>query len=256
MRRRLQHLLDPLLVSGPGDALVTALFRLWVSATTRREPRAALRRLYRADDLLQGRIDLLAIELEGGVHPKHRIMRYHDFFVERVRAGERVLDVGCGKGELAFDLAERARANVTGIDVNARSLAFARARFPYERVELVEADAREWSPPASYDVVVLSNVLEHVSDRVALLRRLAELARPSRFLIRVPVLERDWQVIMRRELGLPYFGDPTHETEYDEAQLEQELAAAGLAITELTRRWGEIWAVAETAGGRAYHGAR
>lgn len=245
MRRRLQRLLDPLLLSGPGEALVSRLFRLWVSATTRREPRAALTRLYRIGDLLQARIDLLAIQLEGGVHPKHRIMRYHDFFVDRIRAGERVLDVGCGKGELAYDLAERVGAEVTGIDVNAGSLAFARERFHSPRLELVHADALEWTPPTTFDVVILSNVLEHIVDRVGLLQRLSELARPSRILIRVPVLERDWQVIFRRELGLPYFSDPTHETEYDEPQLERELAAAGLALIEAQRRWGEIWAVAE-----------
>jgi hypothetical protein len=61
----------------------------------------------------------------------------------------------------------------------------------------------------------------------------------------VPVLERDWQVILRRELGLTYFSDPTHETEYDEQQLAQEAGAAGLVLTEVQRRWGEIWAVTE-----------
>jgi len=43
-------------------------------------------------------VDLAAIAYEGGVHPKHRLTRYHDFFVERVRTGELVLDIGSGKG--------------------------------------------------------------------------------------------------------------------------------------------------------------
>jgi len=250
MKHSPKRMLDPLLVSSPVDALVTTLFRLWVSATMRSDPVFALRRLYRADDLLQSRIDWLAIELGGGVHPKHRIMRYHDYFVDRVRPGERVLDVGCGKGELAFDLAERAGARVTGIDLSAESLVFARDRFSSPRLEFIHADAREWVPQDTFDVVVLSNVLEHIADRVGFLRRLSELARPSRFLIRVPVLERDWQVILRRELGLTYFSDPTHETEYDEHELEQELSAAGLDLTESERRWGEIWARASARQGR------
>jgi 2-polyprenyl-3-methyl-5-hydroxy-6-metoxy-1,4-benzoquinol methylase len=241
-------MLDPVLTSRAGDTLLTWLLRAWISALARLETRTALRRLYRLDDLLQGRIDLLAIDLDGGVHAKHRIMRYHDFFVERVRPGERVLDVGCGKGELAHDLAERAGAHVTGIDVSRPSLDFARSRFASDRLELVEADAREWVPPHPFDVVVLSNVLEHLPNRGALLRRLVELARPSRVLLRVPVLERDWQVILRRDLGLPYFSDPTHETEYDERQLADEAAEAGLELTEVQRRWGELWAVAEPRG--------
>ena len=233
------RLLDPVLRSQWAELAV----RGWVSAVTRQPPEVALRRLVGHADAVLARVDLLAIELDGGVHAKHRLTAYHDFFVERVREGESVLDVGCGKGELAHDLATRARADVTGIDVNAMSLAFARERFGAE-LELVEADARDWEPPRRYDVVVLSNVLEHIEDRVGLLQRLVEAARPDRVLLRVPLLERDWLVALRRELGLPYYSDPTHETEYSPAQLTAELGEAGLELVELQQRWGELWAVA------------
>jgi SAM-dependent methyltransferase len=226
------------------EVAVGALVRAWASAVGRQPPDRALRRLLPLVDSLLARVDLLAIDLDEGVHAKHRIMRYHDFFVERVRPGERVLDVGCGRGELAYDLAEHGGAHVTAIDVDAKALAFARERFPSERLELIEADALAWVPPERYDAVVLSNVLEHIADRVGLLRRLVELARPERVLIRVPLLERDWLVGLRRDLGLPYFSDPTHETEYSPEQLDAELREAGLERTELEQRWGELWAVA------------
>src|SRR5437660_7964498 len=146
MRRR-RRLLDPLFATPFADRVVCSLVRLWAGALSRRrDPRESLRTLLRLQDELFRRSDLLAIDLDGGVHAKHRIMRYHDFFVERVRAGETVLDVGCGKAELAHDLVERAHAHVTGIDVNQEALAFARDRFHSERLELVEADARTWEP--------------------------------------------------------------------------------------------------------------
>jgi len=245
--RRLLRIVDPLVRSAPADRALGAVFRLWVSALSRAEPRAAARRLLELQDQLAARVDLLAVDLDGGVHAKHRLIGYHDFFVSRVRPGERVLDVGCGKGELAYDLAERAGAAVTGIDRNPEALRFARSRFRSERLELVEADALEWTPPAPFDVVVLSNVLEHVAARPELLRRLVELARPARLLLRVPVLERDWTIGLRRELALPFYSDPTHETEYSREQLAAELASAGLRIAELDERWGELWAVAEPA---------
>jgi SAM-dependent methyltransferase len=242
----MRRILDRLFVGPGADRLVDALVRLWSGAVARRrDPGDALRALLSLHDELFRRIDVLAIELDGGVHAKHRIMRYHDFFVERVHPGESVLDVGCGKGELAHDLVVRARASVTGIDVNTASLDFARSHFTSDRIEFVEADARSWEPDRSFDAVVLSNVLEHIEDRIGLLRRLATAARPKRFLLRVPVLERDWSVGLRRDLGLFHFSDPTHETEYDREQLISELAAAGLEAREIEQRWGELWAVAE-----------
>jgi 2-polyprenyl-3-methyl-5-hydroxy-6-metoxy-1,4-benzoquinol methylase len=244
--RRLRLLLDPVWSTSAADGVVNALVRLWSGAVARRrDPRDALRALLALQDELFRRVDVLAVDLDRGVHAKHRIMRYHDFFVDRVHEGETVLDVGCGKAELAHDLV-RAGAHVTAIEINREALAFARAHFASDRLELVEADARTWEPGRTFDVVVLSNVLEHIEDRVGLLRRLVAVAQPSRLLIRVPVLERDWSVGLRRELGLFYFSDPTHYTEYDGRQLTAELAAAGLAPIEIEQRWGELWTVAAT----------
>jgi len=217
-------------------------FRFWLSVVAADpDPRRAMRRLLDLHQDAYDRVDLAAIRYDGGVHVKHRLTRYHDFFVERVRPGERVLDVGCGKGELAHDLAERAGASVVGIDVNPWSLAFARERFAHSRVAFVEVDATEYVPEEPFDAVVMSNVLEHVERRVELLRRLVETARPSRLLIRVPVLERDWIVPLRRELDLRYFSEPTHVTEYDPEGLRAELEQAGLGVAELKQVWGELW---------------
>ena len=35
-----------------------------------------------------------------GLHPKHRIVRYRNFFLDHVQATDSVLDIGCGKGTL------------------------------------------------------------------------------------------------------------------------------------------------------------
>jgi SAM-dependent methyltransferase len=216
--------------------------RSWQNVVaTGRDPAESLRRLFAIDDLLQGEIDQLAIRRDAEVHPKHRLTRYHDFFVERANPGERVLDVGCGKGELAHDLAERGGATVVGIDVLPEKIAFARERFPHPNVEYVEANVFTFEPSVSFDVVVLSNVLEHLDEREALLRRIVATARPARLLIRVPAFDRHWHVPLRRELGIDYFSDPTHEIEYTTETLRDELEGAGLEVISLEARWGELW---------------
>lgn len=225
------------------------LVRAWLLAVSKLPPRVALRELLQLEDHVSLRIDQAAIRLGSGVHPKHRLTRYHDFFVDRIEPGQRVLDVGCGYGAVAVDIAERAQAHVTGVDTNGVSLAQARARYlPDERLEFVESDIHAYEPPAPFDVVVLSNVLEHVAGRPALLRLLVERAQPRRILIRVPVFDRDWRVPLREEIGLSPFEDATHEIEYRPGELEAELAEAGLEIEEAIRRWGELWVSATPAG--------
>lgn len=222
------------------------LFRFWLSvlAASPNRRRAVRELLVVYDDTYRA-LDQAAIAYDDGIHVKHRLTGYHDFFVERVRPGERVLDVGTGKGELAHDLVTRAGAIVVGVDHDPGHLAFARARFPHERLELLEADVLERLPEGHFDVVVLSNVLEHLGARVEFLKRLVASASPSRVLLRVPVHARDWTVPLKEEVGLLSYWDPDHEIEYDPKSFREELRRAGLEVTELLVTWGEIWAVAE-----------
>jgi SAM-dependent methyltransferase len=241
-RRQLRHVLP--------TPLLRVVQKVWLaSLAAHPDPRTGVQEILRAYDEAYQWLNEAAIAYDGGVHVKHRLMRYHDFFVERIRPGERVLDVGCGKGELAFDLVERAGASVVGIDNDPVHLAFARTHFVHDRLEFVAGDATSALPAGQFDVVVLSNVLEHIEQRVDFLRRLAYAAAPERLLIRVPVLDRDWTVPLRREVGLPYFSDPGHHVEYDLDLLRSELSEAGLALTEHVLVWGEIWAAAEPAPG-------
>ena len=186
-------------------------------------------------------VDLGAIDYDQGVHAKHRLTRYHEFFLDRVKEGERVLDVGCGKGELAYELAEKAGATVVAVDASPWMLEFARERFVHPRVTYVQADAVEYVPEEPVDVAVLSNVLEHIAARVELLRSLRERAGARRLLIRVPVLARDWTVPLREEVGLQHFSDPEHKIEYDPELLRDELRSAGWKMGEPQLVWGEIW---------------
>jgi SAM-dependent methyltransferase len=196
-----------------------------------------------------------ALEAEGGLHPKHRVMRYHDFFVERVSPGERAIDLGCGVGALAASVAERSRAHVTGMDWTESNLERARkaaaSRGLADRLTYTLGDITKDRPPlpspARFDAVILSNVLEHITDRPERLRLWREWYRPSRFLIRVPAFDREWRVPWKRELGVEWRLDITHETEYTQSQLEAELQQAGLRVRDLIARWGEYWVEAGDA---------
>jgi 2-polyprenyl-3-methyl-5-hydroxy-6-metoxy-1,4-benzoquinol methylase len=224
------------------NALLRQVVRAALSAATRQAPPRALRTLLEVDRDLTGLIDETALAYDGGVHVKHRLTGYDDFFVGRVKAGERVLDLGCGYGAVAHALVTRAGAHVVGIDLSADNITLARARYRHPDLVFVHGDARVALPADPVNVVVLSNVLEHLDDRVTFLRDVQAKVGPERWLVRVPAIDRDWRVPLRRELGLFAFSDPTHVTEYTREAFEAEMRAAGFRIRHLQVNWGELWA--------------
>jgi 2-polyprenyl-3-methyl-5-hydroxy-6-metoxy-1,4-benzoquinol methylase len=153
-----------------------------------------------------------------------------------------VLDVGCGIGSLAYDLAANAGGIVTGIDINSESLEYARIHFQHPNLTFIEGDILTMPLTEPFDVIVLSNVLEHLNERIHFLQNLTTHIRPKRFLLRVPMINRHWSVPLRKELGLKYLSDPTHFTEYTKQEFETEMQVAGLRVRHLQINWGEIWA--------------
>jgi SAM-dependent methyltransferase len=94
--------------------------------------------------------------------------------------GNRVLDLGCGTGELARALAA-AGLQVTGCDVSQQMLLrAARDRSGCAGWVLLEPDWRTLPfASAAFDVVVAASVLEYVADPAAVLRECARVLRPG-----------------------------------------------------------------------------
>jgi ubiquinone/menaquinone biosynthesis C-methylase UbiE len=92
---------------------------------------------------------------------------------------DRVLDVGCGTGSLAFMLPEIANvANVTGIDLTEPYVEFARARNADPRISFQQADARVLPfEDNSFDRAFSMFVLQFIPDAA---RAVAEMRRVVR----------------------------------------------------------------------------
>ncbi len=98
-----------------------------------------------------------------------------------LRGGERILDVGCGLGQFARALAERA-ALVVGVERSLEQLRHARAE-PAPCVDWRQGEAtalplapEEWG---TFDVAHARFVLEHVSDPLAVVRQMVAAVRPG-----------------------------------------------------------------------------
>ena len=184
-------------------------------------------------------ISFLSVKYEGGIHPKHRLLNYHQFFIDNIEKDSKVLDVGCGSGELSFDLAKKALM-VVGIDLNQKYLERAKEKNKTENIEYILGDATSYNFNNKFDIVVLSNVLEHIENRTDFFKKIKPLA--SKFLIRVPMLNRDWISLYKKEMGVEYRLDKTHFVEYTKEDFEKEMGEASLEIEKIEINFGEIYA--------------
>jgi len=192
---------------------------------------------------------VIASKLNKGIHPKHRIMKYKEWFVSNIEPEWVVLDIGCNTGMMPEVMSKKA-SFVYGIEINCDLIRIAENNRQKENIEFICADATEFNylPLMSIDCVTLSNVLEHVEHRVEFMQKLIKQIKwkdKKRFLIRVPAFEREWIAVYKKEMGVEWRLDPTHCTEYTLEQFEDELGRAGIEIKFHHIRWGEIYADCE-----------
>lgn len=99
-------------------------------------------------------------------------------------AGRRVLDLGCGAGQLAHHLATQGAAEVVGIDVSERMLALARTQWAHARVTYQRTALEDAAFPAGrFDLVVSVLVLHYVDDYRGLMARIAGWLAPGGVLV-------------------------------------------------------------------------
>jgi len=145
----------------------------------------------------------------------------------------RILDVGCGQGELlgALQLA-MPEASVDGADVSEQSLTDSRKRSPNGDLfilDLSDADFEEKYRDrlGLYDVVTCSEVIEHIPDDARALKRLHALLAPrGAAIVTVPggKMSRFDEII-------------GHHRHYAPARLERLLTAQGFSV-EAVLAWG------------------
>jgi 2-polyprenyl-3-methyl-5-hydroxy-6-metoxy-1,4-benzoquinol methylase len=187
--------------------------------------------------------------LNGGVHPKHNIIQYEKWFYENIKKDDVVVDIGCNTGLVVEYLSNKAEY-VYGIEINQSLVDQAKLNINKPNVKFFCFDATiyDYSECRDITVVTLSNVLEHIEHRVIFLKKIIKQipwgSKSNKIiLIRVPMIDRDWISVYKKQVGVEYRLDKTHYTEYTYSQLKDELSKSNIIITNSHVRFGELYAI-------------
>jgi SAM-dependent methyltransferase len=187
----------------------------------------------------------------GVLHEKlvhtRRVRVLADHLVALIPPKARVLDVGCGDGTIdSLMMAKSRNISVEGIDVLVRPTAKIPV-LPYDGIHIPFSSA-------SFDVVMLVDVLHHANDPLSLLR---EAIRVGKYLVikdhfRQGLLASTTLRIMDW-IGNAHHGVALHYTYWSPAEWASAFDALGLRSTETRGRLGLYPAPASWVFERALH---
>ncbi len=150
------------------------------------------------------------------------------YFTERIlphfptQRSAAVLEIGCGYGRYLSVLAELGYTNTYGIDISEAQVAYAQQKLGLTNVEQADALAFLDHQSEMYDVVMLLDVVEHLTVDYAteLLSRVRQRLRPGgRLIVQVPNA--------LAPLSPNYHGDITHEKLYSPRTMGQLMVMSG-----------------------------
>jgi SAM-dependent methyltransferase len=111
----------------------------------------------------------------------------YEFFARHAQDAA-VLDIGCGAGYGSEVLLAGGAVTVTAVDVDPRYVAYARRHYEHPAVRFIEGNAQSLPTGLGrFDLIVSSNVFEHLDDPQAALAHVCARLKPSgKFILGVP----------------------------------------------------------------------
>ena len=136
-----------------------------------------------------GEDEVARLEVQGAaIAPATRMI----FAEAGIRPGMRILDIGCGAGDVTFVAADLVGpdGSVVGVDRSPDALARARLRAGQRgltQVQFIQGDINDPAPGGPFDAIVERLALWLVPDPAELLRRQAEVLRPGGLVVPIEI---------------------------------------------------------------------
>lgn len=111
------------------------------------------------------------------------VVGYVRHFAKSPNAAPRILDLGCGTGNLAEMFGAYPLENYLGLDLSREAVAQANGR-NLQNAEFQAADFEEWRPEGKFDFIISTGAIHYAKHPAALLKKYSEsLNRSGKFVI-------------------------------------------------------------------------
>jgi 2-polyprenyl-3-methyl-5-hydroxy-6-metoxy-1,4-benzoquinol methylase len=177
-------------------------------------------------------------------HQRRTIQQRYRFVVQSVedylkfccRKPVHILDAGCGDGVQLQVLTQISGLEVWGADCNLLRTGRARQNFPTAQIVCCDLFSPPFRP-AYFDIILCSQVIEHIAKDDLLLKRLADILKPRGLLILGAPNEGCFMGRVRNHIfERSILKSTDHIHFYTEPVIRQKIEAAGFVIQQVIRQ--------------------
>ncbi len=148
----------------------------------------------------------------------------------------RFLDFGCGKGVITEKIhALHPAYTISGVDISSKALNVAKKRIKNGEFRLIDESQHIPYPDNTFDIVLASDVLEHIYDTKTAFRELARVLKPGGTLIITVPYNGKLKMLIAVLIGFEFYFDPSspHIRHYSPKTLSRCVTNTGLSVVRI-----------------------
>ena len=95
-----------------------------------------------------------------------------------LKAGDKILEIGCGIGKLSNSLYQEGFVNIVGTDLSSKSIAYGKTKYPHLELKVMNAAKLEFQDN-SFDACLSFDLIEHLPDIAEHLNEVNRILKPG-----------------------------------------------------------------------------